>query len=165
LSERLSGELLALAGLAASAEEGAARAADAIASGAAAERFGQMVAALGGPADFLQNWRTQLPAAAVVREVPAPRAGYVAAIDGRALGNAVVRLGGGRLVAGQKIDPAVGLSDLALLGEHRAEGEPLACVHAASEEAAARAAEAVATAYGLAETPPALPPLVHERIA
>jgi thymidine phosphorylase len=53
-------------------------------SGAAAERFGRMVAALGGPLDFTDRWRGHLPQAPVIVDVPAGTSGHVAAIDGRA---------------------------------------------------------------------------------
>jgi thymidine phosphorylase len=53
---------------------------------------------------------------AVQRPVPAPRAGVVAAIDTRAIGLAVVALGGGRRRPGEHIDPAVGFADLCPLG-------------------------------------------------
>ena len=68
----------------------------AFASGQAAETFGEMVAELGGPADFVDRWRDRLPAAKVMVDIHPGETGYVAAIDARALGEAVVRLGGGR---------------------------------------------------------------------
>ena len=60
-----------------------------------------------------RTWRELAP---VIRTVPAPRGGYVSAIDGAALGMAVVNLGGGRVVEADQIDPAVGLSQVARLG-------------------------------------------------
>ena len=75
------------------------------------------------------------------------------AIDGEALGDAVVHLGGGRLREGDRINPSVGLSDLAGLGEETGAGVPLAMVHAATEDAA-RAAVARG-AGGLSDRRPA----------
>ena len=84
---------------------------DAIASGAAAERFGRMVASLGGPADLLENpGRVPRPRAGAA-EVHATSSGFVTAIDTRALGVAIVALGGGRTRVQDPIDPAVGLSE------------------------------------------------------
>src|SRR5580704_5483114 len=109
----LGGELLALGGLAASPAEGRAALERALASGAAAERFERMVAMLGGPRDFLRNPAKYLPAAPVVVAAPPPQAGFVAAIDARAVGMAVVALGGGRSRAADAIDHAVGFTRLA----------------------------------------------------
>jgi len=165
LTVALGGEALVLAGLAADADEGEETVAEALASGRAAETFGRMIAALGGPADFVERFPDRLPAAPVVRAVNADGEGYVAAIDGAALGHAVVHLGGGRLRGGDRINPAVGLSDLAPLGERLDRGEPFALIHAATEEDAARAVVAVKAAYRLAEHPPEEPDLIVERIA
>jgi len=164
LSLALGGELLAGAGQAADAAEGAARIAEALDSGAAAERFGWMVAAQGGPVRFIEEWARFLPEAPVIREVTAETAGHVAAIDGEALGLAVVALGGGRQVESDRVDPAVGLSDVVRRGKHVTKGQPLARIHAARESQAEAAARAVRAAIVLSDTPPDLPPLVHERI-
>ena len=160
----LGGEALALGGLAADAEDGAGRIAQALESGAAAEAFGRMVAAQGGPADFVERWPDRLPAAPVVREVPALDDGYIARIDGEALGHAVVHLGGGRLRDGDRIHPAVGLSDMIGLGEEIGAGVPLAMVHAASEDAADAAVRAVQAAYVVGTSVLDEGPLVLKRI-
>ena len=165
LTAALGGEALALAGLAADAADGTGRIVQALQSGAAAEVFGRMVAAQGGPADFVERWPDRLPSAFVVMEVPALEAGFVAAIDGEALGHAVVRLGGGRLREGDKLNLSVGLSDLAGLGEEAGAGVPIAMVHAGSDAAAREAVKAVQAAYRIAPIAPDEPPLVLKRIA
>ena len=164
LTVALGGELLALAGVETDAAAGESRLRNALASGAAAERWARMLAAQGAPADFAESWRERLPQAPVVRDVLPREAGAVAAIDGRALGMVVVRLGGGRMRDGDRVDPAVGLSDVAPLGAHVGEGAPLARVHAVDEAAAERAAEAVRAVYHIGEPAPP-PPLVHRRIS
>ena len=118
----LSARLLCLGGLQAS--EAAARAAceRALASGAAAERFARMVAALGGPPDVLRDAR--LPQAPLQRAVPAPQAGRIVAIDVRSLGLAIVALGGGRRRGGDPIDPRVGLGRGAAAGSGREPRRP-----------------------------------------
>ncbi len=165
ITAALGGEALALGGLAADAADGAARIEQALHSGAAAEVFGRMVAAQGGPADFVDRWPDRLPAAPVTREVPSPRDGFVTAIDGFALGQAVVHLGGGRLREGDRVNPSVGLSDLAGLGEEMHRGVPLAMVHAASVSEAEAAVRSVLAAYELGAQAVAEPPLVLKRIA
>ena len=165
LTAALGGEALALGGLAADPEDGAGRIAQALESGQAADYFGRMVAAQGGPADFVDRWPDRLPSAPVQREVPCPRDGYVAAVDGEALGQAVVHLGGGRLREGDRVNPSVGLSDLAGLGEEVGEGLPLAIIHAANEADADAAVLTVLSAYRMTDAPPKEPPLIHRRIA
>src|SRR5690606_11607472 len=161
----LGGEGLALAGLADSAEDGRRRIGEAVSSGRAAEIFDRMVAALGGPTGFSERYDALLPRAPVVLAVTASAEGYVAAIDGAALGNAVVRLGGGRLRGDDVVDPSVGLAALAPVGVKVAAGTVLAEVHAADAAAAEAAAQDVRNAYRLASAPPPARRLVQERIA
>ncbi|MDZ4136596.1 MAG: thymidine phosphorylase, partial [Paracoccaceae bacterium] len=165
LTAALGGEALALGGLAADAADGAARIEQALQSGAAAEYFGKMVAAQGGPADFVERWPDRLPSAPVMREVPCPQGGFVTAIDAEILGQVVVHLGGGRLRDGDRVNPSVGLSDLAGIGEDVARGVPLAMVHAASDAAADAAVARVQAAYSFGEVAPVDPPLIIERIS
>jgi thymidine phosphorylase len=129
-------------------------------SGAAAERLARMVAQLGGPADVLQD--RQLPTAPIVRPVPAPRAGVLQACDVRAIGLAVVALGGGRTRPGDAIDPRVGLSGLLPLGTSVSAGQALALVHAATAAAAAAAVRRVQAAFTVGDTSAAPTPLVFE---
>ena len=142
---QLSARLLVLGGL--QADDASARAAceRALANGDAAERFARMVAALGGPADVLAD--AKLPAAPVQRPALAPRAGRVLAIDVKALGLAIVELGGGRRRGGDAIDPRVGLAGVLALGDEVLAGQPLAFVHAAGDVSAAAAARAVQAAF------------------
>lgn len=164
LTAALGGEALALGGLAADAQDGAARIEQALESGAAAEWFGRMVAAQGGPLDFVERWPDRLPAAPVVREVPALDDGYIVQIDGEALGHAVVHLGGGRLRQDDRINPSVGLSELIGLGEEIGAGVPLCMVHAATEDAADAAVRAVQAAYRVGTSSPEEPPLILKRM-
>lgn len=165
ITAALGGEVLMDGGLVAKAEQGEALIRAALLDGRAATRFGRMVAAQGGPKDFAENWARYLPVAPVIHEVKAPKSGYVAAMNGEALGLAVVQLGGGRLVETDAVDPAVGLSDLVRLGQHVEKGEILARVHAARETAALGAEVAVLHALTLTAKVPEVPPLIHERIS
>ncbi|OLS51042.1 thymidine phosphorylase [Rhodovulum sulfidophilum] len=160
----LGGEVLALGGLAADAADGAQRIGRAIESGDAVLKFGEMVAELGGPADFIERWPDRLPAAPVLCEVASPAGGIVQAIDGAALGRAVVALGGGRRREGDRINPAVGLAEMAALGDRIAPGEPLAIIHAASETDADAVAGQVRAAFTLGDETPGIPPLVQRRL-
>src|SRR5277367_189224 len=108
----LGAELLALSGLTRDADAGAAALKRSLETGAAAERFERMVAALGGPKDFISRSRAALPQAPVLIDATPETRGFVASIDVRAVGLAVVELGGGRARATDEIDLAVGLTDL-----------------------------------------------------
>jgi len=161
LTVALGGRLLALAGE--EEGEGEERIAQAIASGAAMERFERMVAMMGGPSDFSGTWRERLPRAPVVLEVPAEADGIVSAFDGEALGLAVVHLGGGRLKETDPVDPAVGLTSVLGRGQRVRRGDPLAFVHARDEGSARAAVEAVRAAIRIGEAPE-IGPLVRERV-
>ena len=164
LSAALGGLALSNAGIAPTLEDGAARIAAALDSGAAAERFGRMVAAQGGPVRFVEDWPRFLPEATVIRELTADRAGHVAAMDGQSMGLVVISLGGGRQVETDPVDPAVGLSDVVPLGARVVQGQPLLRIHAKREEHARQAEAALSRAITIADTAPDLPPLVHERV-
>jgi thymidine phosphorylase len=161
----LGAEILAASGLAAGEAEGAERMREAFQSGAAAERFDRMVAALGGPNGFLEDFERHLRAAPVRGEVAAGRSGFVVAIDARGLGLAVVELGGGRRRASDEIDHTVGLEALLGLGAAVEPDTPLAIVHAGDESALAAAGARVSAAYTIGEISPPETPLILERVA
>jgi thymidine phosphorylase len=163
LTLTLGAELLVLAGAQTSPEVAAVKLRDALQSGKAAELFDDMIAALGGPKEFSADWQRRLPEANVIREIAASDAGTVNAFDGHAIGLAVVRMGGGRLRDGDRIDPSVGFSDIVSLGEKVVKGQPLARLHAANEKAAQAAEAAFQGAVGVGD-PVEVPPLVHERV-
>ncbi|MFM7972549.1 MAG: thymidine phosphorylase [Betaproteobacteria bacterium] len=116
-------------------------------SGAAAERFARMVATQGGPRDVLRD--AQLPRAPhTVAVWPSGlQRGRVRSIDVRAVGLALLRIGGGRARPGDVIDPRVGLTDVLGVGEVFSIDRPLAQLHAASAEQARQAAAEVAAAF------------------
>jgi thymidine phosphorylase len=147
---------LELAGI----DDGHARATAALESGAALEHFSKMVTLLGGPADFVANMDTHLAAAPVIRDVPAPAAGIVTAIDTRAVGMAVVVLGGGRRLPTDTIDHTVGFDRLASLGTRLSAGDPLARIHARDEATAdaatARLQQAYTVGFGQIVPPPVI---------
>jgi thymidine phosphorylase len=161
----LGAELLTLSGLASDVASARAALERALASGAAAERFERMVALLGGPKAFLSEARAALPAAPVVVAAAPKREGFVERIDVRAVGMAVVELGGGRTRASDRIDPAVGFTRLAGLGAEVSRSTPLALVHARDEARAFVATESLRAAYQIADALPAASDPVVARIA
>jgi thymidine phosphorylase len=160
----LSAEMLLLGKLAANIDDARASIEHAISSGKAAEVFQRMVSALGGPTDFLENHKVHLQAAPVIRAIHAERSGAVRKVAARSIGVAVVALGGGRTRPQDPIDHAVGLTELAAIGETVDASRPLAIVHARSEEAANAAARAVRAAYTIGEGKAASGPSILERI-
>jgi thymidine phosphorylase len=161
----LAGEVLSTGGLASDAAEGRRKIEAAYASGQAAEIFGRMVAALGGPKDFVEGADKYLEAAPVIRPVTAERSGIVTAIDTRAVGIACIELGGGRAKADDRIDHAVGFTRLTGLGARvgGADG-PLGLVHARSDVAADRATASLRAAYAVGDKPPPAAKNIYERI-
>jgi thymidine phosphorylase len=122
-----------------------------------------MAVELGGPAELLEAPDRHLPSAAVTIEAEAGEAGAVESVDVRAIGLAVVALGGGRVRESDPVDHSVGLTDVAAPGERVGPGErPLALVHAASSEAAERCADALRDAYAVGEAVKEAPPPVLE---
>jgi thymidine phosphorylase len=129
-------------------------------NGSAAEVFGRMTAALGGPVDFVERFDTYLAKAPVIREVHAE--GIVTAVDTRAVGNAIIELGGGRRLVGEKLDLSVGFSNIAPIGAEVGSERPLAVVHAASEEDADRAVLNLLGACTLGDAAPSARPVIAE---
>jgi thymidine phosphorylase len=164
IATALGGEALHIGGLAADPEDGAVMIEEALQSGRAAEVFGEMVASLGGPSDFVERFPDRLPAAPVMQEICLPVSGYVTAIDTHALGMAVVHLGGGRLRDGERINPTVGFSELLALGEEVTPKRPLGMVHAATVPDAERASAALRAAFRVGTDQPDVVPLIHGRV-
>ena len=160
----LAATLLRLGGLYGDEDAARAAAGDALVSGAAAERFARMAAALGGPRDLVDDPVRHLPAAPHVLEAFPAATGRVGRIDVRAVGVAVLELGGGRRREDEAVDHAVGLTDVAGLGEEVGPGgRPLAVVHARTEAAAERAAQRLRTAFTVGGAPVETP--LVERVA
>ena len=156
----LCAEMLIASGQESDRKAAIARCDDAVVSGRAAEVFGRMCAELGGPQDFIENYATYLPSAAVEKPVFAD--GVVTAMNTRGIGNAIIELGGGRRVVGEKLDLSVGFSDFAPIGTQLDASTPLAIVHAASAEAAEHAAANLLAACDLAAAAPPERPVICE---
>ena len=157
----LAAELMVTAGLAQSesaAKQALARCLD---DGRAAQRFATMVSLLGGPNDLLENADKYLRRAPVIKALLASRTGFVATIDTRNVGLAVVALGGGRMRAADTIDADVGLTDIVSIGQRVVVGEVLATVHARTEASANGALQALEQAIIISDAPPTPLPLIQ----
>ena len=145
----LCSEMLVLGRLARTTKAARVKLQTALDTGAAAEKFQRMVAALGGPKKFIDDpWRHMEKAGIEVAVLP-DRGGVVKRIDTRAVGMVVVALGGGRTRPQDPVDHAVGLTRLAGLGEHVGPEHPLAIIHARTEAQAREASRLVLAAYQL----------------
>lgn len=156
--------MLVMAGLAKTVADGLAQAETALNDGRAAERFGRMVAGLGGPADFVERAAHYLPVPEIQVPVYALRGGFISAIDTRAVGMSVVALGGGRMRPQDQIDPAVGVTNIVPLGREVRAGDVLAVIHAQSKDQAEAAVRMVQEAVSLNDDRSAPHPVIYEAV-
>ncbi|MEO1700441.1 MAG: thymidine phosphorylase [Pseudomonadota bacterium] len=134
-------------------------------SGKAAELFGMMVSALGGPNDFVEKARDYLPKAPIITAIAAPRTGYLSRVNARALGVAVVEMGGGRRLREDEIDHRVGIVDFVPVGTSLQAGDPICFIHVNDNSQLERARHMISEAVEMGETAPAQTEPLIERIA
>jgi len=156
----LCAEMLVIGGIEPERAAARARCEEAVSSGKAAEVFARMVAALGGPADFMDRYDTYLPRAAVTHAVHVN--GTLAAVDTRAVGNTIIELGGGRRQVGEVLDLSVGLTNIAPIGAELGAERPLAVIHAASMADAEQAEKRLLAACRVEHTSIASEPVICE---
>jgi pyrimidine-nucleoside phosphorylase len=137
----------------------------ALESGAAWQKFCQLISAQEGDVACVED-PSRLPAAPVTEPLLSPQAGYVASLDAAEIGLAVVDLGGGRTLKSDPIDPAVGvtIAPHAKVGSRVERGQPLLWVHARNAETRNNAMARLQQAYRFSEAPIESPPLVHRII-
>ena len=132
--------------------------------GRAADLFGRMVTGLGGPADFVERYHAHLPVAPLIEDIAAPGGGYLTGYATRAIGVAVVEMGGGRRKREDDIDHAVGLDRIVPVGSSVDRGATLARIHARDEATLARARNAFLAATTIGDAPPAKRPVIAETV-
>ncbi len=165
VTRALVAEMLISGGVANSAQEAAAKIEGGLSSGRAAEVFARMVTALGGPTDFLERSGRHLARAPIVRPCPAQHAGRIVAMDTRAIGVALIDLGGGRRRPQDEIDHRVGVSEFQPVGAELGPDRPFCLIHAADEAGWDRAAAAIRAAVKIGESPPPVASPILDRIA
>jgi pyrimidine-nucleoside phosphorylase len=159
----VAGQMLILGGKAQDAEEARAILLEALHSGQALAKFKEWIAAQGGDLTAVDD-PSRLPQAAIVQDVLAPCAGYVAGIDAMEVGLTAMLLGAGRAKKGDPIDHAVGVVLRAKAGDYVKRNEPLLTIHANDADRLAQAQEKLLAAYTWSEEPVQAPPLLYEII-
>jgi len=163
----LGAELLLLGGLFNTLEDAKLKLNQCLDSGLAMEYFERMVSALGGPTDFAEKSEQYLTPAKIVVPVFANVTGTqkIAEIDVRAIGNAVVELGGGRKRAQDPIDHSVGLTAIKTIGEQVDQNEPLLMIHAKNQQDANKAMSRIHKAFTYSDSAIANPNAVIETLS
>jgi pyrimidine-nucleoside phosphorylase len=128
--------------------------------GQALAKFREWISAQGGDSAYVDN-PALLPKARYIRQVPAPRSGYVAELHARDVGLTAMLLGGGRVRKSGSIDPAVGVVLHAKIGDRVEEGQPFFTIHANAEAKMPDAVARLLAAYRWADAPVEAPPLIY----
>jgi pyrimidine-nucleoside phosphorylase len=153
----LGAELLVSTGVTKSTDAGRATLQQTIDSGAAREKFAEMVRAQGGDIDAP---RPVAPAS----ELTATRAGYATAIDAEDLGRAIIAMGGGRQQLGDKLDHSTGIEMLVRLGDLIDVGQPIVRVFA-KPDVASKVMPMLLAAVQIADHAPPTNPLILDRLS
>lgn len=156
-------EMLRLSGKAEDLTEALTLAMETLSSGAAWQKFRELVAAQGGDVACVDD-PEKLPGASIVEAVPAPRSGYLAGLNAAEVGLAVVDLGGGREEKGQPIDHSVGVLVHHRVGDLVQREAPLFTVHANDREKLEAARERVLEAHSFSDEPVQPLPLFYRRV-
>ena len=117
-------QMLWLGGAVTNPEEGHSKAMELLQSGAALEKFRQLISAQGGDASIVED-PTKLPQPSCQVEVQAEQSGVIAKIATRKLGLISGQLGATRMGA-EQIDPSAGIIVMKKVGEPVESGETLA---------------------------------------
>ena len=155
--------MLVLGGCVQNAEEGKKTAQDVLESGAAWEKFKQLIEVQGGDISYLEH-PDRLPAAPLVEPVVSPRGGYLSRIDARIVGETSVELGAGRAKKSDSIDHAVGIEVLHNVGDYVEKDQPVYIVHSNNQERLAAANERLLTALAWSDSPVEPLPLFYDVI-
>jgi pyrimidine-nucleoside phosphorylase len=159
----LGAEMLRAGGVADTEEQALERLADALATGAAAERCRELIAAQGGNPTVVDD-PAGLPQAPETAIWAAPREGIVTAVEPRTIGEGIIALGGGRRRMEDTIDPAVGFVITAKPGQRVEAREPLATIYARDAAGLAQGRRTLDAAITIGEEPPEILPLLGARV-
>jgi len=136
-----------------------------LANGEAAEVFSKMIAALGGPTNFLEAPWESMTKANVIKDIVATQQGYISAMQTRDIGMSVVGMKGGRVANGEQIDHSVGFDRILPVGTLINKGDIVARIHAADEEQAKVASEQYLSALTLSESKVEDLPVIYKTLS
>ena len=159
LTFRLGEEMLILGGLAANRTEARAQLQEAVASGSGLEVFAKVIVAQGGDPNVLED-PSLLPSAGSTHTVVADQAGFVDRCDALAVGRSAVRLGAGRRTKEDDVDPGVGITIHAKVGDAVAVGDPLATVRYNTDSQLGACLPILEPAWVIADEAPPTRPLI-----
>jgi pyrimidine-nucleoside phosphorylase len=162
LTLHLGAEMLLLAGAAGDQDQAMQRVREARGSGQGLQRLQRCIELQGGDPRVTEDL-SLLPAAQGRRQVVATEDGMVVRIRTEQIGVAGMLLGAGRRDVGDTIDPGVGLTVEARLGDYLRAGDPLVVLKYNDEARADAAERALASVFSLGREPTITPPpLVYE---
>jgi len=144
-----------------SEEAATARVQSVLETGAAFDAFKSVIAAQGGDTRVIDD-TSRFPSAPVIKHVTAKHSGYITRIPARAIGDCVVRLGGGRAVKTDAIDHRVGIETHVHVGDSVTAGDVLFTVHAAVDAAARDAEHFLTNIVVISDVPTDVPAIVFE---
>jgi pyrimidine-nucleoside phosphorylase len=157
-------EMLVLSGKTADTSAALTLALEKLTSGAAWQKFKELVEAQGGDVHTIEE-PERLPQARLIEPVPAPRSGYLAELNAVEVGEAVVKLGGGREKKGDPVDHAVGVVVHYKVGDLVQKDTPLFTIHANDEGRLVAARERVLAAHTFSDMPVQRLPIFYKRVA
>ena len=157
-------EMLIQGGLAEDLIQGLKMVDDVLDSGKAAEKFAQMVSALGGPNDLMENPDRYLSKANIIQPIYPQQSGFIHSMDTRLIGMGVVELGGGRRMATDMIDYSVGFSDFCHIGDKVDTDNPIAFIHAKTQQQADEISKQMLNHIHISSNKVSNPKVILERI-
>lgn len=160
----MASQMLLLAGKYQSEPDARAELAALLDGGQALAKFQEWISTQGGDTSFVRD-PSLLPRAKFIRELLAPRSGYLAALDAREVGLTSMLLGGGRAKKSDLVDHAVGIVLQAKIGDRVTEGQPLLTIHANDGAKLSGAQQRLFAAFEWSDEPVNPPPLLHEIIS
>jgi pyrimidine-nucleoside phosphorylase len=160
----LGAEMLVLAGVAEDTASARRELEKSIGSGRAAEQFQKIIEAQGGNPGVVDD-PAVLPQASECEIFTAPRRGFVARIEPKAIGRGIIEMGGGRTRVEDIADPGVGFVITARPGDWVEPGEPMATIFARDRAGigSGRLALKAAVVIGDEAEPPL--PLISHRVS
>lgn len=165
ITMELCAELLVLSKVCVDLDEAKNKLKKALDKGYALEKFAQMVAALGGPKDFIEAPQKYLPQAKIIRPIYPLQEGFVSAMDTREVGLSIIEMKGGRITPDQKLDYATGYTEFCQIGQKVDKNVPLAIAHVQTEEQFAQAEKYLRNLVSINDKRTALTSEIIEKIS